>query len=142
LKNEDIDEPKYQCKLKFLSYCEEAPLPVLLIVVDIKNHIAYWLNINRKVLKSLRSEMKPDAKSISLKIPKENKIEKSHNEYLSKWEEILEEHKKYKKLSESTSLEQIMSISNEISKIKSEHPDLDVKYKIDTATKEKTISIT
>jgi len=35
------DNPKYQCELSFLSYCEQSLMPILLVVVDTKNNLAF-----------------------------------------------------------------------------------------------------
>ncbi len=91
LSDDELDKPKYQCKLEFLSYCENSILPVLLIVVDTKNEVAYWILVNRDLLSKLN--IKSGAESVNVEIPKENFIKKDNSDYLLKWIEIINNHK-------------------------------------------------
>jgi hypothetical protein len=92
LSERNIDNPKYQCELKFLSYCENSILPVFLIVVDTTNNLAYWKWIDHDFLRQLSPSS--DAKSINVNIPKENVIVQGNHEYLTKWIEIIKDYQK------------------------------------------------
>lgn len=83
-------EPKYQCSLKFLSYCENCTSPVFLILVDIKDKVAYWLYISRELLKNLTLKIKQGSESINVKIPLKNVIREGNSEYLLEWQKIIE----------------------------------------------------
>jgi len=91
LSDDKLDTPKYQCTLKFLSYCERSVRPVLLIAVDTKNDVAYWIHMNRDFLQTLKP--KSGAKSINVDIPKENVIRKDGVDYLPKWKEFIYDHR-------------------------------------------------
>ena len=85
------DNPKYQCELSFLSYCEQSLMPILLVVVDTKNNLAYWLLINKGLLSTVKP--KDDAKSVNIDIPKSNIIKEKDTTYISAWIKIIEEYK-------------------------------------------------
>lgn len=85
-------EPKYQCSLKFLSYCENCTSPVFLILVDIKDKVAYWLYISRELLKNLTLKIKQGSESINVKIPLKNVIREGNSEYLLEWQKIIEDY--------------------------------------------------
>ena len=91
LSNNNLKTPKYQCNLKYLAYCKNSILPTLLILVDITNDVAYWLLIDKSVLKKL--PIKDDAESVNVTIPTKNIIEKGNTNYLSQWIKIIENHK-------------------------------------------------
>jgi hypothetical protein len=86
-------EPKYQCSLKFLSYCESCILPVFLILVDTKSEVAYWIFISRELLKNLVLKLNPDSESISVKIPSNNIIRRGNADYLVEWQKIIEDYR-------------------------------------------------
>jgi hypothetical protein len=91
LADDKLDPPRCQCELKFLSYCEQPPsLPVLLVGVDTKHTVAYWIHMDRDFLRTLKP--KSGAESVSVKIPKENTIRKGSLDYLPKWKEIIHGH--------------------------------------------------
>ncbi|MBP1909076.1 DUF4365 domain-containing protein [Methanolobus bombayensis] len=92
LSERNLDNPKYQCDLKFLSYCENSILPVFLIVVDTTNNLAYWKWIDLDFLRQLTPSI--EAKSININIPKENIIIEGNHEYLTKWIEIIKDYQK------------------------------------------------
>lgn len=87
-------EPKYQCSLKFLPYCESCTSPVFLIIVDIKNEVAYWLFISRELLTNLALRIKQGSESVSVKIPLKNIIRKGNSEYLLEWQKIIKDYSK------------------------------------------------
>ncbi|MEI2272576.1 DUF4365 domain-containing protein [Sphingobacterium sp. ML3W] len=83
-----IGNPKFQCPKEFLSYCESAPLPVMLIVVNKKFSKAFWLNIDRNFLNSLK--IKGD--TVSLKFPLTQVISLKARKYIKEWKLIVAEH--------------------------------------------------
>jgi len=89
LSNNDIDNPKYQCNKKFLSYCENNILPVLIIVADTTNIVAYWRHIDKDFLKCLKIK----GESVNVNIEIENIIKKGNSNYLEKWKKIIRKYK-------------------------------------------------
>lgn len=85
-------KPKYQCEKSFLAFCEQSILPVLLIVVDTKNSIAYWHHIDKITLESLAKKLKKD--SVNLDFNEDNIIQKDNANYIDKWAEIIESYQK------------------------------------------------
>lgn len=114
LDERNVDKPKYQCELSFLSYCEQSLMPIILIVVDTKNNVAYWLLINKELLSTLRP--KEDAKSVNIDIPKSNIIKEKDIVYINEWIKIIEEYRE--KLSSYDSLKQennnLQSVYNDL----------------------------
>ena len=88
LPDSEIDKPKYQCELPFLKHCEISLLPVILIIVNAKNECAFWLHMDRDLLKQLAKKRK--GKSVVVHIPKENIVTRKNKEYIKKWIEIVE----------------------------------------------------
>jgi|GEM_PF-2538510 len=82
------EQPKYPCSLEFLSFCYDNTLPVFLILVDVKNEVAYWCFMNRELLNNL--SIKEGSGSKTIKVPKENIIRKSNSDYLGAWKKIIE----------------------------------------------------
>lgn len=89
LSDDNITNPKCQCDKKFLSYCEGNILPTFLIAVDTINNIAYWLFVDRDLLKSLKIQ----GNSVNINIPIENKITKNTTDYLAKWKSVIKNYK-------------------------------------------------
>ncbi|MCA9459821.1 MAG: DUF4365 domain-containing protein [Nanoarchaeota archaeon] len=85
--------PKYQCDKKFLAYCEGSLLPVLLILVNTKNKIAYWHHIDKKTLISI-SDSILEKESISIHFSKKNFVSKKKHEYIESWIKIINNQKK------------------------------------------------
>lgn len=83
-------KPKYQCKIGFLKYCEISILPVLLILVDTKNEVAYWKLCN-DLLKEL--SIKEGSKTKIIHIPTEKIIKKGESDYIDEWKEIIANYK-------------------------------------------------
>ena len=81
-------KPKYQCKKDFLASCEQSILPVLLIVVDIENEIAYWQHMDKQTISSLADKIKKN--TINLNFEKENFINKDSTNYIIQWINIIE----------------------------------------------------
>ena len=92
LPDKNSKHPKYQSKIAFLAFCESTILPILHIVVDIKNEVAYWRLIDTNFLKTLK--IKENAKSVNVDFPKENIIKKGNSDYLEEWKEIIREYQR------------------------------------------------
>jgi hypothetical protein len=75
--------PSFSCDEGFLSYCNNSVTPVLLIAVDHKKLIAFWLHINRELVNSITR--KPGQKTYALRFPAENVITKDDNSCHQKW---------------------------------------------------------
>ncbi|MDY7396339.1 hypothetical protein UMM65_13895 [Aureibaculum sp. 2210JD6-5] len=88
LPDSELKSPKYQCDLPFLSHCETSLLPVILIPVNAKNELAYWLHLDRETLEDLGKRIKGE--SIVVHIPKQNIITRDNTEYIEKWTRIVE----------------------------------------------------
>ena len=86
----NVANPKLQVALSFLSACEHSSLPVVLIVVNERNSIAYWLHINREFLELIAPKI--TGNSTVIMFPKENVIRKDTNEYIKRWTEIVTNH--------------------------------------------------
>jgi len=95
LPDEYSDDPKYQCGIEFLSFCENNILPTLLICVDIDKNVAYWQLIEKILLKSLNLKEGQQTKCINL--PKDNIIKRGDNRYYLQWKQIVVDH--YKQVS-------------------------------------------
>ena len=114
LEKKNHSKPKYQCNKEFLSYCEESILPVLLVVVNVKSEVAYWVHISRNLLEGLSKKLK--GKSINVDIPKENLIAKNDTEYLDNWKIILKDYQ--------TRIINYSQIEKELEKIRTQHDAL------------------
>ncbi|SFM31903.1 DUF4365 domain-containing protein [Methanolobus profundi] len=90
LSDNNLENPKYQCKVEFLKYCEESVLPVFLILVDIQNNIAYWKLCNN-LFKEL--SISKNAKTKTVKILPEKYIRKGESGYIQEWKEIIANYK-------------------------------------------------
>ncbi len=118
LPNSDINTPKYQCELPFLSYCETSLLPVILIVVNAENERAFWMHLDREKLIDLGSKI--TGKSITVHIPLGNVIQRKNNSYVSKWIQIIKTY--IKKKIEVDVLEGYKKKYEELSKIMENYP--------------------
>lgn len=90
LPNSELESPKYQCDLPFLSHCETSLLPVILISVNAKSELAYWLHLDRSILEDLGKKIK--GKSIAVHIPKKNLITRENTEYIEEWTRIVQKY--------------------------------------------------
>lgn len=81
------NNPKYQCNLEFLSYCENSLLPVILIVVDNESERAFWIYICHDILITLSKQIKGE--SINVDIPSNNIITKTEKQYIKEWSDII-----------------------------------------------------
>ena len=90
LGNKSIKKPKYQCSVNFLAYCEVNIQPVLLIVVDVANSIAYWHHMDNPTILNLGKIIDTKGtKSVSLEFNPSNRITTKDLEYIGKWENII-----------------------------------------------------
>ncbi len=90
LGNKNINKPKYQCSVNFLAYCEVNIQPVLLIVVDVANSIAYWHHMDKPTILNLGKIIDTKGtKSVSLEFNPSNMIATKDLEYIGKWENII-----------------------------------------------------
>ncbi|MDN3582105.1 DUF4365 domain-containing protein [Mucilaginibacter flavus] len=87
LQKKNYQNPKYQCEKTFLSHCHHTNLPVILIVVNVNDKMAYWLHIDAKVIRDAGRKIKKE--SLAITLPKENVITKDEIGYLAKWEQII-----------------------------------------------------
>lgn len=87
LPDSNINSPKYQCTLPFLSHCEDSLLPVILIAVNSNNEKAYWMHFYTKDLIDLNSKLKGE--SIVVNFPIQNIISRTEKSYIERWTEIL-----------------------------------------------------
>jgi len=94
LPDSEIEKPKYQCDVTFLSYCETSLLPVILIAVNAKSEKAFWKHMNRATLSDLGERI--TGQSISLEFPLINVISRTDNSYLNNWEQIVQTYIKKK----------------------------------------------
>ncbi len=94
LPDDHIQKPKYQCPLSFLSYCEKSGgLPVLLIIVNNKHEIAFWLHIDSKFIKEIAPRISGDSNSISISFPSANIIQRDTTKYVKDWIAICQQHR-------------------------------------------------
>jgi hypothetical protein len=87
LPNAKVEMPNYQCELSFLKHCEISLLPVILVVVNADNEVAYWLHLSRELLIDIKDKIK--GQSFGIKIPKKNVIKRSKKEYIEEWTKIV-----------------------------------------------------
>ena len=86
-----IDPPKYSgFKVEALNYADTTRNPVLLIVVDIKNKVAYWKHLTKNIIKQ-------GQKSTIIKFKKSNIIGKQNKQYIKDWEKLWKQ-SSYKKV--------------------------------------------
>lgn len=90
LPDKDLESPKFQCPVAFLSYSESASLPVLLIAVNHKSDKAFWLHIDRHFIADISKKIKGD--TVSLAFPKRNVISRRSVKYIGDWKAIALEH--------------------------------------------------
>lgn len=80
------NNPTYYCEKKFLVYCQDSTLPVILIVVDQHNRKAYWQHMNYELLVDIKSKM--TEKGYSLPMPLQNCIDGTSQTYIGQWTQI------------------------------------------------------
>lgn len=90
LSDNNLEKPKYPCEIEFLKYCEYSVLPVLLILVDVDNEVAYWELCNN-LLKKLSITKKQKTKTI--RFTPEKNIKKGESGYIEEWKEIIADYK-------------------------------------------------
>jgi hypothetical protein len=114
LSQKNRSRPRYQCEKKFLAYCEDSILPVLLIVVDPEQELAYWFHISLRYLKTVADRIK--GRTVNIDLPLENKISKSDNSYLLPWTDILGDYR--------TRLIDFESVNTQLIEMKAAHKKL------------------
>lgn len=87
LDKKNVLNPKYQCSKEFLAYCQESISPVLLIVVNSDDKIAYWQYIDIPVIVALSKKLKKESVNLDFEIT--NCVSSKNTDYLEKWISIL-----------------------------------------------------
>ena len=82
LSPKNYSKPRFQCDKRFFAYCANSPLPVILVVINIKEKTAYWRHIDRETLEEVSREIKSN--SYSLLIPQKNCIDRENRHYIGK----------------------------------------------------------
>lgn len=82
--------PKYQASREFLSYCYQNNVPVLLIVVNTVEKVAYWLHINEQVIEDVQTRIKGASCAIHFSL--EHKIDGLNENYVQQWTAIVQEY--------------------------------------------------
>jgi len=77
----------HQCHGNFIAYCKTAILPVILIAVDIKAKVAYWLYMDMNIIET--AENKAVGDTVSVSFPDENIIDGNSLDYVEKWRVII-----------------------------------------------------
>jgi len=84
-----VEDPRCQCDIGFIRYCEMSVTPVLLILVDTVNKIGYWALPNKEMTD--RANIKENAKTIVIRTPRQNSITKEDTRYIDEWRKIIED---------------------------------------------------
>lgn len=87
-------KPKYACNEKLFAYCNNAQLPVILIVVDIGEQIAYWKNMNEGMVDAF---MENNRKSATVDFDLGQYIKEGENGYYDIWLDICSQEQSIKK---------------------------------------------
>jgi len=87
LQPKDYKNPKYQCEKDFLSHCYHTNVPVILIAVNVKDTIAYWMHIDNAVIDDAENRIRKD--SLVMIFPTGNIVTKEDLAYLPQWEKIV-----------------------------------------------------
>ncbi|HTB52335.1 MAG TPA: DUF4365 domain-containing protein [Ferruginibacter sp.] len=74
----------FQCKDSFLASCENATLPVILIVVNRTEQKVYWRHIDSDTLVEVSKKL-VGKKSCTIKISPENSIGNGNTNYITQW---------------------------------------------------------
>ena len=91
LPEKDASDPKYQCDIDFIEYCDTSLSPVLLVLVDVKNAVAYWLFVSRYFREPM--QVRDHANSVCVHIPLENRVARDDTRYVQEWMEIVKEYR-------------------------------------------------
>jgi hypothetical protein len=79
---------KYSCKTSFLHYCSHSVLPVLLLAVDNKNKMFYWVHYGIDEARELLNTISGNSFTITLQ--PEKCINGSDHNYITEWIKIYE----------------------------------------------------
>ncbi|MCZ8285001.1 MAG: DUF4365 domain-containing protein, partial [Bacteroidia bacterium] len=94
LNSKNLLTPSFQADLRFVSYCEDSFSPVLLIVMNKKEQVGYWIYIDKELVTSISKVVKENQKTIKIIFPKKNKLSHKSKSYLKPWKTIIEDRKK------------------------------------------------
>ncbi len=83
LKPRNYSSPVYSCEREFFAYCENSAIPVILIVVNRKDKVAYWRHVDYNTLLEVSGNL--IRKNYTVSIPKENCIDGNSMDYLETW---------------------------------------------------------
>ena len=92
LNSADRRRMAYSCKLPFLSYCNQAPLPVLLIAVAPDEREAFWTEITRAYAKKLIGAARGRA-SATVRFSPKKMIDDVAHRYVGSWRRIAIAHR-------------------------------------------------
>jgi hypothetical protein len=84
LSNKYIEKPKYKINLSIYDFAERHNLPIIFILVNLKNNIAYWKYITKEEVISVSSSQK----SKIFYFDKENFLSENNEDYIKKWENL------------------------------------------------------
>ncbi|MED4690407.1 DUF4365 domain-containing protein [Peribacillus frigoritolerans] len=80
----DGDSVLFDCPVKFLNFCDVCDIPVVIIVYDVEIERAFWLWTQQyisTVLENDNSIWRANSKTVRIRIPISNKVEKEVNFY-------------------------------------------------------------
>src|SRR5574337_1581776 len=83
LQPRNYHSPGYSIDRSFIAYCQTSVLPVILVVVNRKDKIAYWRHMDADTLRESRQNIV--GVTYALSIPSENKIDGIQNTYIAAW---------------------------------------------------------
>lgn len=89
LQKRDYRQPKYQCKLGFLSFCYHTNLPVILLAVDQQKCEIHWRYMDMPTLDEAQDRI--EGKSVMISFPEGNVIAAGKNDYVADWQTIVEQ---------------------------------------------------
>lgn len=93
LSSKDQRRRGYSCDVSFLAYCAKSLLPVLLIGVHPDKELALWEEITRPLARSLlKKAAQSGERSITVRFPVENLIQRGTKGHISAWQNIVEKH--------------------------------------------------
>lgn len=81
--------PGYSIDRSFLAYCRISALPVILVVVNREQKVAYWRHIDEATIKEVEKNISAD--SYTLPIPTESCIDGQRREYIDAWSQRAKE---------------------------------------------------
>lgn len=88
LPNQNIKRPRIPCPISLFEYSKISLQPLIFIIVDPKNKIAYWIQINEYLYAKISEKIKKNQKKITIHFPIENRIDKADTKYIENWKVI------------------------------------------------------